>query len=325
MRRGSPSWGVGELQLPGSGGGDRLEGHAGAAGQAGTGAAIAVLKQIDRIAQNGVWYESEGDRAGRDKVAGYDRLKATVYIDGDPYEINMRVRMEDKTAGGENRFYYFTPEVIQATKEADVGLRRVRFRERTMEGTSASGITLSQKPRGVNTQPTQTESVNIPETEGLNNGVYLYDGGQRADGAHPGGSVSAVEGEAGRDPSGQVEGRSADDGAAQKAAETTETAEARGPPAEGQFSRETQGGGTDHGREMDNRGVRGWRAGENTGEHAVESSRDGRISAESSTQTRLRVHPRGGGQSLLVEDSEGRGISRDQAAQLAHPRGGQLL
>ena len=202
------------------------------AGQAGTGAAIAVLKQIERIAQNGVWYESKGDRAGRDKVAGYDRLKATVYIDGDPYEINMRVRVEDKTAGGENRFYYFTPEVIQATKETDADLRRIRFRERTMEGTSASGITLSQKPRGVNTQPAQTESINIPETEGLNNGVHLHDGGQRADGAHPGGLVSAVEREAGRDPSGQVEGRSADDGAAQKAAETTETAEARGPPDE---------------------------------------------------------------------------------------------
>lgn len=152
------------------------------AGQAGTGAAIAVLKQIERIAQNGVWYESEGDRAGRDKVAGYDHLKTTVYIDGAPYEVDMRVRLVQEKPGAsqDNVLYYYTPEELIAIKKVDAGSPTGERRALTISSENRptfSGPTLPQRPSGVNTQPAQTESVNIPETEGLNNGVYLYDGG----------------------------------------------------------------------------------------------------------------------------------------------------
>lgn len=80
---------------------------------------IAVLGQLERIAQNGVYFSSEGDRRGRAQIAGYDHLMTTVYIDGSPYLVDMRVRVEDQKAGGGNRLYHFTPEAIEVIKKND--------------------------------------------------------------------------------------------------------------------------------------------------------------------------------------------------------------
>ena len=80
---------------------------------------IAALGQLERIAQNGVYFSSEGDRRGRAQIAGYDHLMTTVYIDGSPYLVDMRVRVEDQKAGGGNRLYHFTPEAIEVIKKND--------------------------------------------------------------------------------------------------------------------------------------------------------------------------------------------------------------
>ena len=80
---------------------------------------IAVLQQLERIAQNGVYYKSNGDRKGRDQIAGYDHLMTTVYIDSKPYVVDMRVRVDDQKSGGSNRLYYFTPEAISVTNKND--------------------------------------------------------------------------------------------------------------------------------------------------------------------------------------------------------------
>ena len=80
---------------------------------------IAVLGQLERIAPNGVYFSNEGDRRGRVQIAGYDHLMTTVYIDGAPYLVDMRVRVEDERAGGGNRLYHFTPEAIEVTKKND--------------------------------------------------------------------------------------------------------------------------------------------------------------------------------------------------------------
>lgn len=69
---------------------------------------IAVLSQLKRIAQNGVYFRSEGDRKGRTQVAGYDHLLTTVYLDGVSYVVDMRVRVEDTQAGGANCLYHYT-------------------------------------------------------------------------------------------------------------------------------------------------------------------------------------------------------------------------
>ena len=75
---------------------------------------IVVLDNIERIANNGVWFNGQGDRRGRQQIAGIDHLKTTVYIDGAPYLVDMRARLIEEVQGKgvDNVLYYFTPEEI---------------------------------------------------------------------------------------------------------------------------------------------------------------------------------------------------------------------
>ena len=75
---------------------------------------IVVLDNIERIANNGVWFDGQGDRNMREQIAGFDHLKTTVYIDSVPYLVDIRVKLlEEKGGEGiENVLYYFTPEEI---------------------------------------------------------------------------------------------------------------------------------------------------------------------------------------------------------------------
>ena len=75
---------------------------------------ILIMDNLERIANNGVWFGNKGDKYGRPQVAGYDYLKTTVYIEGAPYEVKMRVRLvEEKPGkGADNVLYYFSPEEI---------------------------------------------------------------------------------------------------------------------------------------------------------------------------------------------------------------------
>ena len=75
---------------------------------------IVVLDNIERIANNGVWFNSQGDRKGRQQVQGFDHLMTTIYIDGMPYLVDMRVKLvqEAPGRGTDNVLYYFTPEEI---------------------------------------------------------------------------------------------------------------------------------------------------------------------------------------------------------------------
>lgn len=41
---------------------------------------IAVLDNLERIANNGVWFDSQGDRKGRQQIQRFDHLKTTVYM-----------------------------------------------------------------------------------------------------------------------------------------------------------------------------------------------------------------------------------------------------
>ena len=51
---------------------------------------ILVLDNIERIANNGVWKSGEGDRKQRQQIEGIDHLMTTVYIDNEPYVVDMR-------------------------------------------------------------------------------------------------------------------------------------------------------------------------------------------------------------------------------------------
>ena len=122
---------------------------------------IAVLDNLERIASNGVWFDSQGDRKNRTQINGIDHLKTTVYIDGSPYEIDMRVRLvqENARSAQDNVLYYFTPEEVVSIKK--VGTAPPTGERRALTGAS-EGVPTSSAPiiadssAGGNTQSAQT-------------------------------------------------------------------------------------------------------------------------------------------------------------------------
>ena len=121
---------------------------------------IAVLGQLERIAQNGVYFSSEGDRRGRAQIAGYDHLMTTVYIDGSPYLVDMRVRVEDQKAGGGNRLYHFTPEAIEVIKKNDGAASTAGRHATSVHSTDtapSSTPIIADSSAGGNTQSVQAE------------------------------------------------------------------------------------------------------------------------------------------------------------------------
>ncbi len=75
---------------------------------------IVVMDNLERIANNGVYFRSEGDRDARPQIPGWDHLMTTVYIDGEPYSVDMRVKLveEKPGSGADNVLYYYSPEEI---------------------------------------------------------------------------------------------------------------------------------------------------------------------------------------------------------------------
>ena len=122
---------------------------------------IAVLDNLERIANNGVWFDSQGDRKNRTQINGIDHLKTTVYIDGSPYEIDMRVRLvqENARSAQDNVLYYFTPEEVVSIKK--VGTAPPTGERRALTGAS-EGVPTSSAPiiadssAGGNTQSAQS-------------------------------------------------------------------------------------------------------------------------------------------------------------------------
>ena len=83
----------------------------------------AIMEHLERIANNGVYFKSEGDRKGRPQINGIDHLMTTVYIDGTPTLVDMRVRLvqQEKAGPTENVLYYFSPETITLTPKKGDG------------------------------------------------------------------------------------------------------------------------------------------------------------------------------------------------------------
>ena len=116
---------------------------------------LAVLDQLERIAQNGIYFRSEGDRKGRPQIAGYDHLMTTVYLDGDPYIVDMRVRVDDEKSGGNNRLYHFTPEAILVAKGNDGTASAAGRRATSVHSSDAVpsfNSIISENPAGGNAQ-----------------------------------------------------------------------------------------------------------------------------------------------------------------------------
>ena len=121
---------------------------------------IVILDNIERIANNGVWFDSQGDRKNRTQINGIDHLKTTVYIDGSPYEVDMRVRLVQENAGStqDNVLYYFTPEEVVSIKRVDTAPPTGERRALTgaSEGVSTSSASIiADSSAGGNTQSAQ--------------------------------------------------------------------------------------------------------------------------------------------------------------------------
>ncbi len=121
---------------------------------------IVILDNIERIANNGVWFDSQGDRKNRTQINGIDHLKTTVYIDGSPYEVDMRVRLVQENAGStqDNVLYYFTPEEVVSIKRVDTAPPTGERRALTgaSEGVSTSSAPIiADSSAGGNTQSAQ--------------------------------------------------------------------------------------------------------------------------------------------------------------------------
>lgn len=133
---------------------------------------LAVLENLERIAANGVYVKSEPDRKGRDQIRGFDYLRTFAYIDGAPYEINMRVKLvrAEKGADGKNNLYYFTPEEITLAKtDAASPTRAVRDQHLKNNGEAAPVESTASPTGAVRDQHLRTNGeaalskTNVPE------------------------------------------------------------------------------------------------------------------------------------------------------------------
>lgn len=111
------------------------------------------MDNLERIANNGVYFKSEGNRKGRDQIGGIDHLMTTVYIDGVPTLVDMRVRLvqQERNSDTDNVLYYFTPETIKLKQEdgAASAAERQAFRG---EASPSSNIIVPQRKSEVNGQ-----------------------------------------------------------------------------------------------------------------------------------------------------------------------------
>ena len=128
---------------------------------------LLVMDNLERIANNGVYYRSEGDRKGRDQILGIDHLMTTVYIDGTPMVVDIRVRVVQIGEGNrkDNVLYYFTPEEISIKKESG----SASAAERPAFRGEASPLSISRiaqghgESKGKSTDATGAASINHPE------------------------------------------------------------------------------------------------------------------------------------------------------------------
>lgn len=114
---------------------------------------ILVMDNLERIANNGVWKGGEGDRRGRPQVRGFDHLMTTIYIDNEPYVVDMRVQLVQQAPGQntDNVLYYFTPEEILSVEKAETSSPSGKRRALAAHGGNSVSAdnSVSQKPADV--------------------------------------------------------------------------------------------------------------------------------------------------------------------------------
>ena len=80
---------------------------------------LVLVDNLEKVFDNSVWATSDGDRKNRDQIDGFDTLRSSFYVDGQPYyaDIVVKVVRPKKNAGSENVIYFLEPETVKITKK----------------------------------------------------------------------------------------------------------------------------------------------------------------------------------------------------------------
>ena len=80
---------------------------------------LVLVDNLEKAFDNSVWVESRGDRKNRIQIDGFDTLRTSFYVDGQPYyaDIVVKVVRPHQNAGSENVIYFVEPETVKITKK----------------------------------------------------------------------------------------------------------------------------------------------------------------------------------------------------------------
>ena len=82
-----------------------------------------LIDNLEKAIDSSYWVESSGDRKGRQQVDGFDTLRTSFYVDGDPYyaDIKVKVVQPGKNADAQDVVYFLEPAGALVIKRADDG------------------------------------------------------------------------------------------------------------------------------------------------------------------------------------------------------------
>jgi len=80
---------------------------------------LLLVDNLEKVFDNSVWVESRGDRKNRTQIDGFDTLRTSFYVDGQPYyaDIVVKVVRPRQNADSENVIYFLEPETVKITKK----------------------------------------------------------------------------------------------------------------------------------------------------------------------------------------------------------------
>lgn len=148
---------------------------------------VLLVDNLEKAIDNSYWAESNPDRKGRDQIDGFDTLRTSFYVDGEPYYADIKVKVVRQKRGDnpQNVAYYLEPQSIESIKKIDAQSPTV--------GRQASNSLFGNR---ASTNPTVT-----PPDENVKRDVFAEDVRNRAQ--NP--SVGAAD--AGFDPFSNLENK----------------------------------------------------------------------------------------------------------------------
>ena len=80
---------------------------------------LVLVDNLEKGFDNSVWASSEGDRKNRMQIDGFDTLRTSFYVDGQPYYADIRVKVvrPNQNSESENVIYFLEPEAVKIIKK----------------------------------------------------------------------------------------------------------------------------------------------------------------------------------------------------------------